>query len=681
VVAAAVVVGCAGLVALAAPSASGYPYADVTLQVHGFGGGAGMGQWGALGYAVTGSNYLQILNHYYGTLGNGQPTTVGTPAGWNDDDPVTVALTENANGGNNDVIVTSATAFTANGVSVPAGSAVRFHWTGSNSAWEIDTAGNCAGGGGWTPVAFNVANPIASPVAAEPFPGDVSAEALTLCYLGGTTAVRGSIEATVNTLGAPRALNTLPLGQYVADVTPAESPTSWASLAGGQGFQELEAQAVAARSYLMASRGDGGYFGADICDTTACQDYPGIADENTTTDGAVTDTGGATSATAVLLPSGAPALTQYSASTGGYTAGGTFAAVVDAGDSVCITGACNPYHSYVASIPVSAILTQFPQLGMLDSVDVSQRNGLGDLGGRVLQMELEGSAQTVTITGTTFAADFAAYGPGGALSNWFSVGGQPSGGIGGYWLVGADGGIFSFGNAAYDGSMGGRVLDRPMVGMAATTDDGGYWTVAADGGIFSFGDAAFAGSMGGRTLDAPMVGMAADPTGGYWTVAADGGIFSFGGAGFAGSMGNRHLDAPMVGMAPTANGGGYWTVAADGGVFAFGNAGFFGSMGGQRLSQPIVGMAATPDGGGYWLVGADGGIFAFGDAPFEGSLPAIGLVATAVAVLPTATGLGYIVVTSNGHAIGFGDAPQFGDVAGVVPGYSGHLVGGAATAQ
>jgi hypothetical protein len=407
----------------------------------------------------------------------------------------------------------------------------------------------------------------------------------------------------------------------VADVTPAESPASWASLAGGQGFQELEAQAVAARSYLMASRGDGGYFGADICDTTACQNYPGIADENTTTDTAVTDTGGATTATAVLLPlTGVPALTQYSASTGGYTAGGTFAAMVDTGDAVCITGACNPYHSYTASIPVSAILTQFPQLGTLDSVDVSQRNGLGDFGGRVLQMELEGSAQTVTITGTTFAADFAAYGPGGALSNWFSVGGQPSGGIGGYWLVGADGGIFSFGNAAYDGSMGGQVLDRPMVGMAATTDDGGYWTVAADGGIFAY-DAPFFGSMGAIHLTKPVVAMAATADGGgYWLFASDGGVFAFGDAGFYGSAGNIALTKPVVGASPTPDGHGYWMVASDGGIFAYGDARFQGSLGGHALEHPIVSMTAA-DMGGYWLTDSNGAVTAFGDAGYFGSAP------------------------------------------------------------
>ena len=77
-------------------------------------------------------------------------------------------------------------------------------------------------------------------------------------------------------------MNVLPLGQYVADVTPSESPASWGALGGGEGLQELEAQAVAVRSYVMSTYGDlQGYFGyADICDSTACQDYPGIANEN-----------------------------------------------------------------------------------------------------------------------------------------------------------------------------------------------------------------------------------------------------------------------------------------------------------------------------------------------------------------------------------------------------------------
>jgi hypothetical protein len=78
--------------------------------------------------------------------------------------------------------------------------------------------------------------------------------------------------------------------------------------------------------------------------------------------------------------------------------------------------------------------------------------------------------------------------------------------------VASDGGIFAFG-ARYFGSMGGRPLTRPVVGMTPTSTGQGYWLVASDGGIFAFGDAPFEGSEGGARLVAPMVGMAAPPFG------------------------------------------------------------------------------------------------------------------------------------------------------------------------
>ena len=77
----------------------------------------------------------------------------------------------------------------------------------------------------------------------------------------------------------------------------------------------------------------------------------------------------------------------------------------------------------------------------------------------------------------------------------------------GYWLVASDGGVFSFGDASFYGSMGGKALNKPVVGMAATPDGKGYWLVASDGGVFSFGDASFYGSMGGKALNKPIVGM------------------------------------------------------------------------------------------------------------------------------------------------------------------------------
>ncbi len=43
----------------------------------------------------------------------------------------------------------------------------------------------------------------------------------------------------------------------------------------------------------------------------------------------------------------------------------------------------------------------------------------------------------------------------------------PASGNGGYSLVGADGGVFSFGDASFYGSMGGKALNKPIVGIAA----------------------------------------------------------------------------------------------------------------------------------------------------------------------------------------------------------------------
>jgi hypothetical protein len=156
-------------------------------------------------------------------------------------------------------------------------------------------------------------------------------------------------------------------------------------------------------------------------------------------------------------------------------------------------------------------------------------------------------------------------------------------------LARADGAVTMLGASGetcpntFAGSMFGKSLNQPIVGMAATPGGAGYWLVAADGGIFAYGDAAFYGSMGGTNLNQPIVGMAATPDGkGYWLVAADGGIFAFGDATFHGSMGGHALNQLVVGMAVNGLTGGYWLVASDGGIFAF-DAPFYGSMGGQHL--------------------------------------------------------------------------------------------------
>ncbi len=242
--------------------------------------------------------------------------------------------------------------------------------------------------------------------------------------------------------------------------------------------------------------------------------------------------------------------------------------------------------------------------------------------------------------------------------------------INGYDLAGADGGVFALGAEPYEGSLGGKILNSPIVGIALTPDGNGYWIVGGDGGVFTFGDAGYYGSTGALHLNKPIVGIARTPSGkGYWLVASDGGIFAFGDAQFWGSTGSLHLNKPIVGIATTPSGLGYWLVASDGGLFAFGDAQYLGSLGDDVLNQPIVGIATTFTGLGYWMVAADGGVFTFGDAKYFGSLPAMNFPVSqpapafhndVVGIAPTSDLGGYWIVERDATVHPFGDATEFG---------------------
>ena len=201
------------------------------------------------------------------------------------------------------------------------------------------------------------------------------------------------------------------------------------------------------------------------------------------------------------------------------------------------------------------------------------------------------------------------------------------------------------GNARPLGSMAGKAMSSPVVGMAATPNGMGYWLVAAKGGVFSYGAARFYGSAGAIHLNSPIVGMAASPDGtGYWLVAKDGGVFAYGSARFHGSAGALHLKAPIIGMAAAPGGSGYWLVAADGGIFSYGSARFRGSAGAIHLNAPIVGISASPGGNGYWLAASNGGVFTYGTARFEGSLDGSSVAAARArigALVATPDGDGY----------------------------------------
>ncbi|HWE55395.1 MAG TPA: SpoIID/LytB domain-containing protein [Acidimicrobiales bacterium] len=591
--------------------------ATLDLSGHGYGHGRGMGQYGALGYANSGWTYQSILAHYYGGT-SAANTSVAT---------IPVSLSE---------IYGASTV----SVSAPAGSTVVVNGTNTNKASAVLARGQSAtatGGadlivsGGWS--------------------------------TGSTRRFAGTISLPT---GSPRVLDTLAVQQYVEGVVPRESPASWPRAA-------LEAQAVAARSYALAYTDNGTQ---PICDSTSCQVFGGDPTQYPNGDAANSNAAVVATGSEVLLcgsdsACGSPtqvALTEFSSSTGGYTAGGAFPAVVDAGDAT----SSNSFHDWTADIPVSEVQSSFPSVGTLKAINITERNGLGDMGGRVLQMTLTGSAGTETITGTQFAGALGLY------SDWFTITNPTSPAPGsetGYWVVSANGAVYPFGSAPSYGSMAGYRLAAPIIGMAPTGNGAGYWLVGSDGGIFSFGNARFYGSTGGMKLVAPAIGMASTPTSaGYWMVASDGGVFSFGDAKFYGSTGGVHLSRPIVSIAPTKDGKGYWMVASDGGVFAFGDAKFYGSTGGVHLDAPIVGMVPTNDGKGYWLVGADGGVFAFGDAGFVGSLGGSG-VDDVVSVTPTPNNAGYLLVTRGGSVYTFGNATYLGDPASTVANWTGQAIG------
>jgi hypothetical protein len=275
--------------------------------------------------------------------------------------------------------------------------------------------------------------------------------------------------------------------------------------------------------------------------------------------------------------------------------------------------------------------------------------------------------------GTNYSA-----GTGSAQTFTVAAATNPSSPLHGYWLVGSDGGIFSFGSAFFHGSTGAIHLNRPVVGITPTKDEGGYWLVASDGGIFAFGDSGFfgsipglglapAGTVGGKHLNAPIVGMVPSfDGGGYFMVASDGGVFAFGDATFEGSCPSLPggCSGPAVGVAPDASGNGYWLVTSTGHLYTFGDAANFGSPGPQ--SSAITSIVRTPDGGGYWILDADGNVFAYGDAPFLGGLSAgvAGGLDPAAAIFTTSDGAGYWISTALGRVYAFGDAPNDGDMSG-----------------
>ncbi|MGH9165394.1 MAG: hypothetical protein ACRDZW_07785 [Acidimicrobiales bacterium] len=226
----------------------------------------------------------------------------------------------------------------------------------------------------------------------------------------------------------------------------------------------------------------------------------------------------------------------------------------------------------------------------------------------------------------------------------------------GYWMLGAVGNVYSFGDAAMKGEPAGLAASN----IASSPTGNGYWVVGRDGRVFSYGDACFFGGHPDLRPGEIVSAISPTPTGnGYWLFTDQGRVFAYGSAMNFGDLGTQRLNGPVLGAVATPSGKGYYMVASDGGIFAFGDAQFHGSMGGARLNAPVTGLAPDPDGVGYWLVARDGGIFAF-DARFRGSMGATRLNKPVVGMV--AYGDGYLMVASDGGIFSFSSKPFVGSL-------------------
>jgi len=368
------------------------------LSGHGLGHGIGMSQFGAQGMGKEGKTYRQILAFYYpGTRMHLTPPLTSIR--------VSLSTVTRSSGSGESLSVLPRPSLRARMgprvIPLPAsvgGQPVQtFQVIRSGNALVLraltgDGAMQLAQGIG--PVVF-----CTSPHRARSKVAVQVADGTTRTYHGRIEVRRGS--------GGLLVIDDLLLEQYVRSVVSHEVPSSWTPAA-------LEAQAVAARSYALAVRGYARASGRpyDICDTTACQAFGSIATESTAESAATTAT-----SREYLASAGVPALTMFSASDGGWTVAGSRSYLVakpDPYDGV-VTGPQNWGHDWQRSLSATTIQNAFPSVGSLQSLQVLRRDGNGQWGGRVLEVQLVGSSGTTTVSGDAFRYTF------GLNSTWWAI--------------------------------------------------------------------------------------------------------------------------------------------------------------------------------------------------------------------------------------------------------------------
>jgi SpoIID/LytB domain protein len=349
----------------------------LVVQGHGYGHGHGMSQYGAEGAARTGRSARQILRQYY-------PHT-----------------SRDKRGGRLRVLITGDT---SPDVVVKPAKRLRVRDMADGKTWRLPTRKPNARKWRVTPVSGHARRSAVQyrnrsgwhrwnlPGGRTVLKGDGQFRAKGSLRLvrpgGGVTAYRGSLRSvSPNRRSRTRdTINVVSPDQYVRGVLPSEMPASWHRAA-------LRAQAVAARTYAVWSRraADGRHW--HVCDSTSCQVYGGVDAEYPRTNAAVR-----TTARRILTFRGRPAFSQYSSSSGGWTAAGGkryLPAKADRWDG----WRGNPHHRWRQSVSRRALHRAYPSLGRLRSARVTDRDGHGRWGGRAERVVLRGSRSTVRVSG------------------------------------------------------------------------------------------------------------------------------------------------------------------------------------------------------------------------------------------------------------------------------------------
>ncbi len=255
-----------------------------TFVGHGYGHGVGMPQYGAQGYALAGGTYQQILALYY----------TGTQIGSTTPNAQIRVLVQRAQAS---VQASSGTGLSAHDeasgatVAVPSAAVV----TRANGTYTVASPDGVPLAAGW-----------AGPVLLSPAGASPVELVGTALFGGANRTYRGAIRVASET-GGLAAINVLSLEDYLRGVVPSEMPSSWKPAA-------LEAQAVAARSYALATAAPAGGLFDEFADTRS-QAYGGILAERAETDAAIAATAGQ-----ILTYGGKVATTYFSSSSGGRTA-------------------------------------------------------------------------------------------------------------------------------------------------------------------------------------------------------------------------------------------------------------------------------------------------------------------------------------------------------------------------